>query len=235
VSELLGLGGKLRAGKDAVGDYLAENKNFVKLGMSDALNEALLKLDPWIPVVGERVVEHWETEEESGTKYYYEGDWLRYRKFHELLGYVEAKKNPEVRRLLQVLGTEVGREMIDPDVWVKIAEAKIKKLWSEGHNVVITAVRFPNELEMIARLGGTTVWVERPEEARGVSEGVNGAHASETSVSRDDFDLTIDNTGTLEDLYGWTDAILDGLEPRYTTQPYWGGTWREHITPPYDR
>jgi hypothetical protein len=220
VSELLGLGGKLRAGKDAVGDYLAENKNFVKLGMSDALNEALLKLDPWIEVPGGR--ENFSVLQ-------------RYSELHDAVGYVEAKKNPEVRRLLQVLGTEVGREMIDPDVWVKIAEAKIKKLWSEGHNVVITAVRFPNELEMIARLGGTTVWVERPEEARGVSEGVNGAHASETSVSRDDFDLTIDNTGTLEDLYGWTDAILDGLEPRYTTQPYWGGTWREHITPPYDR
>ena len=50
MNRLIGLGGKLRAGKDAVGDYLEEKHDFVKLGMSDALNEALLTLNPWIPV-----------------------------------------------------------------------------------------------------------------------------------------------------------------------------------------
>ena len=49
MSRLIGLGGKLRAGKDAVGDYLEEKHDFVKLGMSDALNDALLKLNPYIP------------------------------------------------------------------------------------------------------------------------------------------------------------------------------------------
>jgi hypothetical protein len=194
--ELIGLGGKLRAGKDAVADYLVENKNFVKLGMSDALNEALLKLNPWIPYTVEA---------------HPDINRIRYADLHEWEGYVEAKKNPEVRRLLQVLGTEVGRDMIDQNVWVNLAEKRIRQHWAEGKNVVITAMRFPNELEMVQRLSGTNVWVNRPSEAHSASESTIHAHASENSVTQDDFELTIENTGTLEDLYNWTEAILDGL------------------------
>jgi hypothetical protein len=209
---LIGLGGKLRAGKDAVGDYLESEHDFVKLGMSDALNEALLKLDPLIPL---------------GT---ITPDHQRYSVYLEAVGgYVEAKKNPEVRRLLQVLGTEVGREMIDPDVWVRIAEKKILQHWTEGRDVVITAVRFPNEVEMIRRLGGTSVWIERdealrspnagtessegtgrPEETVSAREGAKNAihaHASENSVSAEDFEYSILNNGTLKELYEKVDQI----------------------------
>ena len=88
---LIGLGGKLRAGKDAVADYLEEHHDFVKMGMSDALNDALLKLNPYIPT--ERI--------------YADGEWVvpagihRYQDLYDEVGYVEAKKNPEVRRLLR--------------------------------------------------------------------------------------------------------------------------------------
>ena len=208
MSRLIGLGGKLRAGKDAVGDYLEEKHDFVKMGMSDALNEALLKINPWIPVPSGM-----SDREET---------FLPYAHIHEAVGYVEAKKNPEVRRLLQVLGTEVGRDMIDPDVWVSIAEKKIREHWANGKSVVITAMRFPNEIEMLTRLGGLSVWVERPdaerlsngleaEAGRGtsdrVSEGLTGSqeaiqgHASENSVSSNDFDYVLVNDGTLDQLY----------------------------------
>lgn len=191
--KLIGLGGKLRAGKDAVGDYLEEKHGYVKLGMSDALNEALLKLNPYIHL-------------EPGHPL---GEFVLYKFLHDAVGYVEAKKNPEVRRLLQVLGTEVGREMIDPDVWVRIAEKKILRLWENGKSVVITAMRFPNEIEMLERLGGLSVWVERPDELRlqAHSTGADNAplsvlaHASETSVSADDFSYVLMNDGTLEQLY----------------------------------
>lgn len=197
MSRLIGLGGKLRAGKDAVGDYLEEKHDFVKLGMSDALNEALLKLNPWIPVP-------------SGMSA--DVTYLPYAHIHEMYGYVEAKKNPEVRRLLQVLGTEVGREMIDQDVWVKIAEKKILEHWANGKSVVITAMRFPNEIEMLERLGGFSVWVERPTADRlGDTQGDEvqiGAHASENSVSEVDFQFTLLNDSTLDALYAKVEEVL---------------------------
>lgn len=201
LAPLIGLGGKLRAGKDAVGDYLEEHRGYTKLGMSDALNEALLALNPWIIVP--------PFEHEGMT-------WLaqpwRYETYHALVGYVEAKKNPEVRRLLQVLGTEVGRNMIDPDVWVNIAVRKITELREAGTPVVITAVRFPNEVEMIRRLGGTTIWIERPERGTEGRTAEIEAHASETSVHQDMFDSVIHNSRGLELLYHLTDEVLQGIE-----------------------
>lgn len=211
LAPLIGLGGKLRAGKDAVGDYLEESHGYTKLGMSDALNEALLALNPIIYVE----LENRELPEGGylpGLAITGSVTYIHYRDLHDAVGYVEAKKNPEVRRLLQMLGTEVGRNMIDPDVWVNIAVRKITELREAGVPVVITAVRFPNEVEMIRRLGGTTIWIERPTEARTDAQGDILTHASETSVDAGMFDLTIENVGTLEDLYGWTDAVLEGIE-----------------------
>lgn len=214
MSRLIGLGGALRAGKDAVGDHLVDKHGFQKLGMSDALNEALLVLNPWI------ISPHYARP-------------LRYQELHDLVGYVEAKKNPEVRRLLQVLGTEVGRKMISEDVWVGIAERKISRLLGSGQSVVITAMRFPNEIEMLDRLGGFSVWVERDAERRveGLATGgvlrtpekvltpVSGAcvsaestistHASENSVDKSMFEYFLSNNGSLEELYSKTDALLD--------------------------
>lgn len=198
LAPLYGLGGKLRAGKDAVGDYLEANHAFTKLGMSDALNEALLALNPIIPTG-----KYWE----SGYEHY-----MTYQDYHAAHGYVEAKKNPEVRRLLQALGTEVGRNMIDPDVWVNIAEAKIQALRSQGIPVVITAVRFPNEIEMIRRLGGTTVWIHRAEQARTDAGEAITQHASETSVDAYDFEYVISNNGTLDDLYVKVENVLDNVK-----------------------
>ena len=49
--------------------------------------------------------------------------------------YTELKTNREVRRLLQVLGTDIGRDMIDPDLWVDIASRKIAAVYVGGNKV----------------------------------------------------------------------------------------------------
>lgn len=229
---LIGLGGKLRAGKDAVGDYLEEKHDFVKLGMSDALNEALLKLNPLIRLTA------YLYSPSSGLEYQ-NGDIVRYQDLHDAVGYVEAKKNPEVRRLLQVLGTEVGREMIDPDVWVNIAEKKIREHWAKGKSVVITAMRFPNEIEMLNRLGGMSVWIDRPDEGRMAgTEATPGhsmnilEHASETSVNSSMFHYVLTNDGTLDQLYRKVEKRLIGREGM---TPYFPEAGLLGFHPPYDR
>lgn len=245
-TQLIGLGGLLRAGKDAVAEHLAFQHGYTTLGMSDALNEALLLLNPLIEVPGGR--ENFSVMQ-------------RYRELHDSIGYVEAKKNPEVRRLLQVLGTEIGREMISEDVWVKIAEKRITGLLAEGKPVVITAMRFPNEIEMLNRLGGVALWVERdavsrfeglatggvlPTPGKGISgvseapvksESMITAHASENSVHSGLFHAILDNSGTLEDLYTKTDTFLEFLEEENLREgvryPHWDH--QNEMWPPYDR
>lgn len=181
---VIGLGGRLRAGKDAVADHLVSEHGFVKLGMSDALHEALLAIDP---IIG--------------------GECERYSELVGRLGYVEAKKNPEVRRLLQALGTEVGRNMIGEDVWSTITAGKVVSLLRQDLPVVVTGIRFPNELAMIRQLAGACWWVERETEA---PSAVTAGHASENSVTAALFDRVIHNDGSLADLYRKVDELTPG-------------------------
>lgn len=185
---LIGLGGRLRAGKDAVADRLVDEHGFVKLGMSDALHEAMLAIDPIIDEGGGYTQESPVTYSEAIAEY----------------GYVETKARfPEARRLLQKLGTEVGRDMIGENVWVDIMARKVNKLLIAGRSVVVTGIRFPNEIRLIGQFAGRAIWVERPS-----LEAAAGGHASETSIGPDDFDRAIVNDGTLDDLYAKVDALV---------------------------
>lgn len=192
---LIGLGGKLRAGKDEIADHLVRHHGYVKIGMSDALHEAMLALDPIVGAIGK----YGPTSE---------ADTWRYSSLIAEVGYVEAKKIPEVRRLLQQLGTEVGRKMIGEDTWTNIVRRRIDELEEKGIPVVLTGIRFPNELAIIDErygVGAITIWVERPGvEAPSTS---TASHSSENSVTAKDFDFILDNDGTLEQLYAKVDLI----------------------------
>jgi hypothetical protein len=193
------VGGALRSGKDTLADHLVDKHDFVKLGMSDVLAEALYVLNPQIPL---------------GTIDY---DAQPYQSYIEAVGgYVEAKKNPEVRRLLQALGTEVGRELLGKNIWRDAVKDKILALTSAGKDVVVTGIRFPNEIELgyiLANKYSTpaaTVYVNRPAEQQAAS-----GHASETSVEPEDFEYELNNTGSLERLYELTDKLLDVVKADY--------------------
>jgi 5'-nucleotidase len=190
-ASVLGFGGVLRSGKDTAADRLVEQHGWVKLNMSDPLAEALYTLNPRVEV------DNYISPPLTRNVLFSPGTY-HYQDIVDKIGYVEAKTIPDVRRLLQALGTEVGREMIDQNVWVNIAARRIQELTAQGKNVAITGIRFPNEIEMIREVGGVSVWVERPGLASG--EGINASHASEISLDKDDFDLVLWNDGSLGDL-----------------------------------
>lgn len=196
---LIGIGGLLYAGKDAVSDHLVDKHDWVKLGMSDPLNDALLAINPYIPI----------NVREGDLREHLNGEFVPYTRLYEELGYVESKLNGEVRRLLQALGTEVGRNMIGENVWIDIAVRRFEALRDQGYDVIVTGMRFPNELDAITDSGGQLWWVSRP----GVGGGSGGAgvHASENSVSPHDFDVVIPNVGDLDDLYLQTELALSRI------------------------
>src|SRR6187431_1929251 len=209
--KLIALGGYKRAGKDESGDYLEERYGFEKLGMSDALNDALQNIGPkgpWVQLDFDVFdLAPWTHDLRRGK--YTKGEYVRYRDLLYAVGYTEAKLHKDVREYLQGLGTEVGREMIDQEVWVNIAEKRIASLLESGKDVVITAIRFPNELDMVARLGGTAVWIDRSAELRGAD---TDAHASENSLSASDFNGSLDNNGTVDQLRKNLDTLLRKVE-----------------------
>lgn len=63
------------------------------------------------------------------------------------------------RKLLQIIGTEAGRKLIHPDIWVNSLFSSYK----EGLNWVITDVRFKNEAQIIKNKGGILIKITREE------------------------------------------------------------------------
>lgn len=81
------------------------------------------------------------------------------------------------RVLLQKCGTEFGRDMIDPNIWVKVAQQRIESYDPDRH-IFFDDLRFNNEAEMIRSLGGLVVEVKR----RGYSN-KSDTHKSEMGIS----------------------------------------------------
>jgi len=139
MSLVIGLTGFAQSGKDTVGQILGKY-GFKRLAFADALRDGLLALDPLIP---------------------FEADHVRLSWLINTSGWDEAKVHyPEVRRLLQRYGTEAGRDIHGQDCWTDIVKRQVARIPGDGR-VVITDVRFPNEVQLVRRYGGLVWRLER--------------------------------------------------------------------------
>lgn len=181
---VIGIGGRLRAGKDEVAKILSREHDYVVMGMSDPLREHLRIVNPWIKVT---VREAWRLRIRPG--FHRAADLL------QRLGYVDAKTIRDLREFMQRDGTEGGRKFFGESIWVDKLRSMIREDLNDGFDVAVTGLRYPNEIEMIRDMGGHTVWVRRP--GTEAPSAASGSHSSENSVNEADFEWTIDNSGTL--------------------------------------
>jgi|SRR5579883_2076446 len=65
------------------------------------------------------------------------------------------------RYAMQTFGTEWGRNLIHPDIWIELWRRKVSSL-PDNIPVVCDDVRFPNEADAIHSLGGVIVRISRP-------------------------------------------------------------------------
>lgn len=114
------------------------------------------------------------------------------------------------RYALQSLGTEWGRDCIDPDLWVRAWAAAI-----EGKpRVVVDDVRFANEVAAIRGLGGRIVRIARPRpiailtDCHALAKTAH-LHISERALPRCDVDVA--NDGSLEAFLAAVDYVLEPL------------------------
>lgn len=100
------------------------------------------------------------------------------------------------REVLQTLGTEWGRSLISPTIWIDLARRRIDQ-WRQAGALVIALsdVRFDNEAQMIREAGGEVWRVFRTEPSA-----VPACHSSEHGVSDELVTDAICNDGTLDDL-----------------------------------
>lgn len=80
------------------------------------------------------------------------------------------------RWIMQTLGTDWGRKLIHPDLWVNMAKARIEQTIG---NIVVDDCRFENEAQVIRDLGGKVVGIRRDGTAS------VGDHESEDGVAPD--------------------------------------------------
>lgn len=185
---ILGLSGYARVGKDETAKVLVEEFGFKRIAFADKLRDFLYALNP--TVLG------WD---KNGY-----GDTVRLiyplREVIDEYGWDGYKSGPfrdNVRGLLQRLGTEAGREVLWPDIWIDAAFHDIDKFG----DVVVTDVRFPNEAGAIQERGGILWRITRDGVGPTLSED-GTAHPSETSLDNyDGFVQYIQNDGTLEEFH----------------------------------
>lgn len=161
---IIGLSGYARTGKDTVASILIEHYGFERRAFADVLRQSIYRLNPLA------------------------GTTVRVADLVDEYGWEVAKANAEVRRLLQVMGTEVGRELFGDDVWVKQAMKNLPE------RTVFTDLRFPNEAAAIRKRDGFVWRVSRPDVVA-VNE-----HPSETAMDNYMFDAWVKNDGNLDDL-----------------------------------
>jgi hypothetical protein len=176
--------GNRNAGKSVIAKYLENKLHYKARGFADPLYEQLAALNPWIHT-GKSLTES-RHEQYNALVWRFGIDYVK-RNFHE------------VRRLLQFLGTECGRDTHGEDCWVKIAEER-----SRGdYRTAFFDTRFKNEVAWGRSLDSLFihVWSDR--------ETPQSDHRSEIQLDyAAEADYTIENNGTLDELYDKVEDVL---------------------------
>jgi hypothetical protein len=180
---LIGLSGYAQAGKDTIGKILVDSFGFRRVSFADKLREVALAINP---IIDYRALTGLGWQEVRLDEIVSEHGW-------EL-----AKGRDEVRRLLQVIGTDAGRAILGDNIWV---EAAFKGL-EEGGRYVFTDVRFPNEAHAIRERNGKVFRVDRP------GYGPVNNHPSETALDNYKFNAHIFNNRDIHSLEAKVQELL---------------------------
>lgn len=111
---------------------------------------------------------------------------------HETYNAVISGLGMTGRQFLQEVGTRVMRE-IDSDQWIRALAHRLKSSGNRGR-LILTDVRFPNEVQFVKANGGLLLHVVRPDRHD------TDSHISESGVSTSLVDYSICNCGDVLEL-----------------------------------
>ena len=196
---IIGICGFQGSGKDTIADYLQNIYGFKRDSFAATLKDAVAAVFGW-----DRELLEGRTTESRVWREQVDPWWA------QRLGMPDLTP----RLVLQKWGTEVARKSWHDDIWIASLENKLAK----AHNdIVITDVRFPNEIAAVRNAGGTVIRVVRGPEPEWFELAVvanqqvypaiimmqeNGIHPSEWAWIGTQFDAVIDNNA-------------DGLDPLF--------------------
>lgn len=205
---IVGISGFINSGKNTVASTLTEQYNFRQDSFAASLKDACAMMFDW-------------------PRHMVEGDTKESREWREQVDqWWAAKLNiPDFspRLALQLMGTDVIRNHFNEGMWFLTLENRIRK--NPDQHVVISDVRFPNEIKFIQDQGGVMIRVNRGslpvwyETALMANKGnsiaktvmeqtYSSAHFSEWAWVGQKFDYELNNDSTLEYLQTGVGEIL---------------------------
>ena len=171
MKNLIALTGLCGSGKTTAADYLVNTHGFIRIKFADPLKSMLRSLGLHLRDI------------EGGGR----------EQPHPLL----CGKSP--REAMQTLGTEWGRDMIGPDLWVNIWTNRVRIELDHNRRIVADDCRFVNSAAAVRKLGGTIVLL--------CGRGGQG-HRHQSELQQLPIDEPISNDGTVADLHRKLDALM---------------------------
>ena len=202
---VVGFVGFIGSGKGTAGDILCE-KGYIRESFAKGVKDVASQMFGW-------------------PRGMLEGDTEDSRKWRETPDrYWSAKFGRDFtpREALQKLGTEVGRDVFHQDFWVFELENRLKY---HDSPIVITDVRFPNEINWIRSVGGKVYEIQRGSNPPWYKF-LKATHPEKDKLSRwdimSDYDVhhsewawvgckvdgTIKNDGSIEDLTNLLNLVI---------------------------
>lgn len=200
--------GFIGSGKDTVANFLVNNYGAKKDSFAAPLKDLVSAVFGW-------------------KRSLLEGDTLESREFRETPDVFWSRKldvpNFTPRLALQLLGTDVLRNHFDEGIWLHSFEYRYRCENNSHAFTVLSDARFTNELDLIKRMGGKVIWVQRGELPEWYDTAVKAnagnvvakkimntkyrdVHQSEWNWAGFEVDYIIENNCTLESL---SDQIID--------------------------
>lgn len=208
---IIGITGLIGSGKDTAANYLITHHKFKKESFANTLKDAVAAVFGWDRELLEGQSKHSREWREQVD------EWWSDRLGREITP----------RLVLQQWGTEVCRKAFHDDIWIASVENKLRKTKDD---IVISDLRFPNELRAIKNSGGITIRITRGQNpewydaAAAYNRGPNGnelwavskakldkfgVHASEYSSVGLKYDHYVDNNGTIDELHKKLESIIN--------------------------
>lgn len=169
---IIGVVGFIGSGKGTAADILVKKHEFTKLSFADTVKDATAAIFGW-------------------PRHLLEGDTDESREWREKKDEWWSEKfgyDISPRLALQMMGTEAGRDVFHPDIWLRSLERRMEMY----PNVVIADVRFPNEMKFIQEKGGFIVRVSRGRDPEWYSTAVCA------NFSVDNYDRTLNQDRMVE-------------------------------------
>jgi hypothetical protein len=201
---IVGFVGLIGSGKDTAADYLCNVHGFRRDSFANTLKDAVSVIFGW-----DRTLLEGRTSESRAWREQVDAWWSERLNLPNLTP----------RWILQHWGTEVCRQGFHDDIWIASLENKMRRTTD---SIVISDVRFPNEIKAIHDAGGMVIRTKRGPDPAWFELAVRagqcedsrrqlsqlGIHASETSWAGGNIDHAVSNDGTIDELFAQLKTLI---------------------------